>query len=303
MKKFLLILTAIIYLQSSYAQADLPFIPVIPVVPALKAKANLKPYPTHIKTSSNVSGKLSSLNKNNTVSASSKIMMEAGVNEIIQIAVGHLNRIITPYSEPKVTTSSPATTEIRDNVIYIGTTEERPLTMFITEKGSESQALSLTLIPRKIPPREIFLKLKNQEIAPTYQTKKAEKWEKSQPYIATIESLFKGLALGEMPSGYRFVKNKKDTAFCKQEGLSFNFKNGQTIAGHNLIVQIGVITNTSPESIEFIESTCGNWDVAAVSSFPKIALKAGEKTEVFVAKKKHYRKSIKQKRQSLLSKN
>ncbi len=79
------------------------------------------------------------------------------MNEIVQVAQGHLNRIVTPFENPKVTSTSPATTEARDNVIYIGTSGTSPVTIFITEKGSEDLALSLTLIPKQIPPREIFL--------------------------------------------------------------------------------------------------------------------------------------------------
>ncbi|MBT6700463.1 MAG: conjugal transfer protein TraK [Gammaproteobacteria bacterium] len=298
MNKSILFLFALIASQSGWAQA--PNIPVIPVVPAAKAKANLPKLITARKQVKPATINPVTTGQENLM-ARSKIPMEPGVNEIIQVAVGHLNRIVTPYLEPKITTSSPATTEIRDNVLYIGSTEESPLTLFITEKGSEEQALSLTLIPRKIPPREIFLRLKNNSSTQVLHSKRAEKWERSQPYISTIEKLFKNLALGELPSGYRFMQSSVEVhPKCRQTGMKFMFDSGQIVAGHNLIVHIGVIENTSPDPIEFIESTCGNWDVAAVSSFPKIALNPGELTEVYVAKKRHYKKEIKVKRPSLL---
>lgn len=277
------------------ALAESP-VPLIPVVPAAKAKANLKPPPqSHNKKT--VKQKIS---QSEQYKDRSQVPMEPGVNEIIQVSVNHLNRIVTPYSEPKITTSSPATTEIRDNVIYIGTTQEIPLTLFITEKGSEDQALSLTLIPRKIPPREIFLQLKDGTKLSTY-TKKAEKWEQSQPYVATIEQLFRTLALGELPPGYSFTTEPTgQLPACRQTGLAFDFEIGQTVVGHNLLVYIGVAKNVSPHVLEFIENTCGDWDIAAVAAFPRNVIHPGQRTEIYVAKKRNFKREIKVKRPSLL---
>lgn len=268
-------------------------VPVIPVVPADKAKANLPEHPNKNKKNAPAAGNATSFQR-------SHIPMAPGVNEIIQVSVNHLNRIVTPYEEPKITTSSPSTTEIRDNVIYIGTTQESPLTLFITEKGSEDQALSLTLIPRKIPPREIFLQLKDG-VSPLRYTKRAEKWEKSQPYVITVENLFRTLALGQLPPGYSFEKSPKgELPACRQTGLQFDFQQGQTVSGHNLIVHVGVAKNTSPKVIEFIEDTCGDWDVAAVAAFPRNVIHPGERTEIYVARKRNHKREIKVKRPSLL---
>mgnify|MGYP000468769042 CR=1 FL=1 len=286
--------------MSSAAYSDSP-VPLIPVVPASKAKANLVPPPPIAKKRSVKTVLPKGVDSTKKIDRS-QITMQAGVNEIVQVAVSHLNRIVTPYEHPKVTTSSQATVDVRDNVIYIGSTSESPLTLFITEKGSEDQALSLTLIPKKIPPREIFLKLSATDSQSPMVTRKAEKWEKSQPYLLTIQTLFKAIALGELPTGYGFAKPLNDKSpYCRQTGLTFDFSKGQTISGHNLVVYVGVAENTSSTSIEFIEDTCGNWDVSAVAAFPRNALDPGEKTEIYVAKKKHYKREIKVERPSLLS--
>lgn len=267
-------------------------IPVIPVVPAVKAKANLTPPPETVRSDSGESAA--------GYRDRSQITMEPGVNEIIEVAVNHLNRIVTPYATPKITTSSAVTSKVRDNVIYIGTAQEAPVTLFITETGSEDQALSLTLIPRKIPPREIFLNLKLDSKTITY-TKEAEKWEQSQPYIVTLEEAFRTLALGQLPPGYSFEEHPEgDIPACRQTGLKFDFQSGQTVTGHNLIIHIGVAANNSPHAVEFMESTCGDWDVAAVSAFPRNVLNPGEKTEIYVAMKRNYKREIKVKRPSLL---
>ena len=298
MLRLILFLFALSISQTLLAQST--GLPHIPVVPVARAKANLEP---PLQTTAVEPGTSTPRKAQSPLSAMarSELSMEPGVNEIMQIALGHLNRIVTPFSEPKVTTTSPATTEVRDHVLYIGTTDERPLTLFITEKGSEEQALSLTLIPRKIPPREIYLRLKNSLDVNTVYTRRAEKWEQSQPYINTIETLFKELALGGLPTGYQFRQTAENKPRCRQTGMTFNFETGQIVAGHNLVVHIGLIENTSPEPLEFIEQSCGNWDVAAVSAFPRNALRPGEQTEVYVAIKKRYLEEIKIKRPSLLT--
>jgi len=279
--------------------ADSSPIPIIPLVPAAKAKADLPPPPLR-KVAASAVKEVSDVAATKTYQDRSQVVMQPGVNEIIKVSVNHLNRIVTPYEHPTITTSSPVTTEIRDNVIYIGTSQEVPVTLFITEKGSEARALSLTLIPRKIPPREIFLKLKTDGSVVRY-SKRAEKWETSQPYILTIENIFKSLALGELPPGYGFAGTaKNELPACRQAGLHFDFQSGQTVTGHHLIVHIGTATNTSPGAIEFIESTCGDWDIAAVSAFPRNILNPGDRTEIYVAQKRNYKKEIKLKRPSLL---
>ncbi|MDA1379411.1 hypothetical protein PCI56_05540 [Plesiomonas shigelloides subsp. oncorhynchi] len=96
------------------------------------------------------------------------LTMKPGMNQIIPIAIGHPNRVVTPFSNPEVISTSLTGVSdtgqcgeicIKENVVYVATDKQYPVTMFITEKGSEAQALSLTMFPRRIPPREVFLKL------------------------------------------------------------------------------------------------------------------------------------------------
>ncbi|MBX2807142.1 MAG: type-F conjugative transfer system secretin TraK [Cellvibrionaceae bacterium] len=283
-------------------------IPVIPIVPAQQAKADL---PKPLSHTTKAQKKRAQANKKNTGTRAHKaagssrnsIIMQPGVNEIVQVAVNHLNRIVTPYSHPKIRTSSPSTTEIHDNVIYIGSDNESPITLFIIDQDNEEQALSLTLIPRKIPPREIFLSLQGKPgiTGSTKATKMAKKWESSQPYIATLEDLFRTLALGQLPPGYNLQKQAVgNLPYCRQTGLQFEFARGQTIVGHHLMVHIGIAHNAAPYPIEFIEDTCGDWDIAAVTAFPRHILNPGEKTEVYVAQKRNYTREIEVKRPSLL---
>jgi len=235
----------------------------------------------------------------------SVLKMEPGVNQIVPIAVNHLNRIVTPFSNPVVTTmSDSATTEIAQNIVYIGTNDDLPVTAFITEHGDQSHAMSLTLVPQRIPPRELFLQLSNSYGfgAASMSNPEAKRWETSQPYVETIRDVFRQVALGELPQGYSInrVTTHTDTPFCNQSGLNFDFRSGQVLAGHSLTVLIGVVTNTSSQAIEFQEASCGDWDVAAVAAWPNSVLNPRQKSEVYIAKKVNTAKPQTSKRPSLL---
>lgn len=244
----------------------------------------------------------------------SLLVMEGGANQIVTIAVGHPNRIVTPFHNPEVvsTTLSMGSAEgecgevcIKDNVIYVATDKTSPVTMFITESGSEASALSLTMVPRRIPPREITLKLSGKSYAlGQMPNARAQAWEQSQPYIDTIKTLFKSLAKGRLPQGYSMTDVPSDIhhtmPVCSQHGLDVDFEGGQYISGHNLTVFVGVAQNTSGQPVEFQEATCGSWDVAAVAAWPNIVLESGEKTEVYVVKKRPKPESDTTKRRSLL---
>lgn len=279
-------------------------VPFIPVVPIDQAQADLPPPPATKHKTAKKSVITPVVSKSRTgvkYSAKINLKVKPGVNEIIPVAQNHLNRIITPFENPKITTSSKATKKIRDNVVYIGTKEDGPLTLFITEDGSEEEAISLTLIPKKIPPREINLDVGAQAQG-VLVTKQAKKWETSQKYMTAIYKTMSSLANGDIPPGYKLTEKPVGRLpQCRQTSLSFDFKSdAQSAVGHHLIYHIGVATNNGPVPIEFMEESCGDWDIAAVASFPRIVLGPGEQTEVFVAEKRNYKKSVKKSRRSLL---
>lgn len=217
-----------------------------------------------------------------------RLVMAPGVNEIVPIAVSHLNRIVTPFAEPTINTTSNATVTIEDNVVYVASNEENPVTLFITQKGSQARALSLTLVPRRIPPRELFLELEGGATQATMiGNPRAERWETSQPYIDTLRGVMRSLALGDIPQGYTLhdTNNQQRLPSCQQPGFSFRFAGGQTMVGHRLSVSIGVATNVSGQPLEFKEQSCGDWDVAAVAAWPRNVLGPNERTEVFVIRR------------------
>ena len=253
-----------------------------------------------------------------TVNSANELVMKKGENQIIPIAQGHLNRIITPFADPEITSTSNVPVKpgecgefcTKSNVVYVATDSATPLSVFITEKGNEATAISLTLMPRKIPPREIFVKLDEKSFGNSQgfgvaASKKAESWERSTPYIETLRTLLRRIALNDIPQGYTMSQSPKsglkNAPNCLVPGINVDFAGGQVIAGHSLQVFVGVAQNTSGEVLEFYESACGSWDVAAVTTWPHKVLEPGQKTEVYVVVKKGAIQPARSQRPSLIS--
>lgn len=233
---------------------------------------------------------------------------EAGVNQFLDIAVGHPNRIVTPFSVPRVMKVDKSTVvDVRENVLYIATTSQSPVTMFVRESGTEANVLSLTLVPKRIPPREISIEMKGQNgegsLYKMHQRNEvAKKWEESGDYVGNIRSLMRGIATNEVPRGYRLraLAGAEMPPYCNQGGLGFDFSQAQVLDGHHLQVVIGVVENTSKFPIEMIETTCGSFDVRAVVSWPHSYLQPGMKSEVFIARSKEQRRKATKVRPSLI---
>lgn len=281
----------------------------LPVVPVSVTKNKNQKTPP--KPVSSVMQKNNSIDKNLTVKNDDneksryELSMLPGVNELLVISQGHLNRFVTPFDDPVITTVSDAVTMVQENVVYISTDKSEAVTVYITENGDESTSLSLTLVPRKVPPREVFLVTKNN--GKEYQmrsTKKAQRWESSQSYVDTIREAFRFVALGQIPSGYSFVSDTTQIPklpSCRQQGMEFDFTHGQSMMGHSLNIVVGTASNISKQPIEFREMSCGSWETAAVAAYPKNVLNPGEVTEIYIAQKvEHYEKKAEQ-RNSLLN--
>lgn len=236
-----------------------------------------------------------------TASAPSRILMRPGVNEIIPVAMFHANRIVTPFKHPQVISSTlTASTKpgesgevsVRGSSVYITTDKNHPVSAFITERGSDAVALSVTLIPKRIPPREIELRVTDdvkERIAAgeavTGSRSQAESWETSQPFVDTIRETFRLVAKGEVPPGYamRGTKATDRVPVCKQPGLKFDFRNGQFLRGANLNVFVGIVKNVADKPVEIREQNCGAWNVAGAASWPLKVLRPGQTAEMYVA--------------------
>ena len=233
---------------------------------------------------------LKAANQQATSVAPQQLQVKPGINELIPIAVGHLNRLVTPFDNPVVTTTSQATTSTKGKIVYVATPDEPPVTLYITPGDNQDIALSLTLIPKRIPAREIHLSLdkdtykvltKLQQQASPAAGKAADK---EQEYITTLKKLFRDLGLQKTPPGFSLREpGHAESIRCHQDRLQIS--TGQLLEGQDLSILVGVARNTGVTSIEFDERSCatGKDEVLAVAAWPKVVLRPGESTELYVA--------------------
>ncbi|MDX1296690.1 MAG: type-F conjugative transfer system secretin TraK [Pseudomonas sp.] len=221
------------------------------------------------------------------------VVVASGTNTLIPISKSQINRLVTPFENPNIQTVSSAEISTSGNVIYVTTENDQPVTMFVTPEDDESVAISLTLLPQSIPPIQanlIFAQsvpgvaggipaLGGQAYSGT-----ARKWERSQPYMDTLRSLMRELAMGSLPRGYSFgvLQHGDSIPACAQPAITYDFSKSQLIQGHDFRVYVAVAENISAKTVEFDHGACTHPHRAAVSSWPHEMLEPGQKTEVFV---------------------
>ena len=96
------------------------------------------------------------------------VTVAPGANAILELAIDHLNRIVTPFERPSVRTVSELSTEVEGKVVYVATASEVPATLYISAGDAAGTTIALTLAPRRVPPREIRLQV------PGYQATQAQ---------------------------------------------------------------------------------------------------------------------------------
>ena len=238
-----------------------------------------------------------------SINTSSIIPMKPGENVFIPISREHPNRLLTPFSNPQIISTTLQGGRkagecgeacVRGGVVYITTDSPSAVTAFITEKGHEDVAFSVTMVPQAIPPREVKFTLPESVVEELRRfksggaaTKRAEAWETSQPYVETLKLAMRSVALGRVPEGYtlRTVKASDRIPHCTHPGFDVSFAGGQVMEGFNLDLYVGVVTNIADRPVEFRNQNCGSWRNAAVTTWPKALLAPGERTEIYIAVK------------------
>lgn len=221
------------------------------------------------------------------------VLVSLGKNNIFPVSQGHINRIVTPFRRAGVRTTSTEEITSEGGIVYVSPRSEAPVTMFISEASDESLAISLTLVPRGIPPVELDLRLPGhvtprspiavQERAA--RAEQADRWERAQPFSETLSALVRRLALGEVPPGYELaaIGGGLTPPVCSAPGgVRVSFARGQAFLGANLVAFVGVVHNSGREPVEFVESWCGARGVAAVALAPSPMLQPGGRAEIFV---------------------
>ncbi|AMK75481.1 MULTISPECIES: TraK domain-containing protein [Methylomonas] len=289
--------------NGAWASDDLP-VTVLPPVTTVAEESSASPSPTVSPSHPDLGIELPPVDASvlkaaqlqaaasNAVSTTSigpqHILVKPGINELMPIAVGHLNRLVTPFEHPVVTTTSQATTSTKGKIVYVATADETPVTLYITPGDNQDIALSLTLIPKRIPAREIHLDLDKDSYQLLNQWQRADSASRTtsqqeQAYISQLKTLFQDLGLQKTPAGYSLRAPKpQEQIRCLQDRVQI--KTGQVLEGQDRLILVGLAKNTGGAMLEFDERSCATTqqDVLAISVWPNVVLKPQEATELYV---------------------
>lgn len=218
----------------------------------------------------------------------SEVIARPGASIVIPIAYGHLNRILTPFENPRVRTVSNAQIQVHDRAVYVATEETKPITLFIAPPDRESPALPVILAPRQIPPREVRLKLP-PEVEKTLRRQNAKKVVpvgKDLPHVAAVKAIMKDLARGRIPSGFSMRDpGPGDRVGCFQDGLVAVV--GQVMDGPGMVLRVAAVRNTAPHEVELDEERCAaSGSTVAVAAWPRVRLASGDQVELYVLSRK-----------------
>lgn len=202
--------------------------------------------------------------------------------ELHIISNRHINRIVTPFSNPsiKMDNVSGVKTQANGNVLYLSTTNDNPIAAFVTENGDETTAISVVFKPMPVPPKEVVLSAGSASSGYAL----ARRFESASPRTEMIMQVMAGISKGDLQHGYRIEStfNPDYAPNCNQMNVEFNFVNGQFISGGDYVIAVGIASNTSNNTINILENLCYQDGVVAVAVYPSLPLTAGDEAEVFV---------------------
>ncbi|MFE8032869.1 TraK domain-containing protein [Thiohalocapsa marina] len=228
------------------------------------------------------------------------VSVSPGSNAVLELAVDHLNRIVTPFSRPSVRTVSGVTTEIDGHVLYVATAVETPSTLYITDADDARTTIGLTIAPRRVPPREIRLvvpgvqppqpkPMRTAEAALTAplvaETALTGLGRDAKPYVEELTDALRALALGEVPPGYATRRPRStDAMHCTLPALKA--KTEQVLDGGALTLVRVSLRNTGNAPIPIDEGSCrlrADRPIAAVAAWPATNLLPGRETGLLLA--------------------
>lgn len=230
--------------------------------------------------------------------AEGTITVAPGETKALVVSAGNVNRIVTPFAQPDIVTTAPDQFTIRQNVVYAAPAAPapgqppEPLTLYLTEKGDESTAISLILLPRlQVASREFRLVLAGGHggtVRAAASSRKAAAWEQDQPYPAMLAELLARLAAGSVPQGYDLGPPDPAAAprCAAPASLRVDFGHGQLLTGGQLEAWVGTVVNTGTSTAELAETACAlTTEVAAVAVWPSPRLAPGELAEIYVVRR------------------
>lgn len=213
------------------------------------------------------------------------IKPKPGRTESVIVAKGKLNRIVTPYAEPKVLTVDNVETKIDGSAVYIATDSATPVSMFISD-AETGDAASLQLSPQELmTPVEIRIEADASKAAQAEvgSSKTDRLFRQDSPYINEVKTIMQNLGKQHIPQGFTLEEvtdELRSKAFCHDPNLAY--WPGQLLSGHDSRIVVLIGQNNGNAPVIFEEAFCASEDTMAVAAWPKVRLEPGEKTEIYL---------------------
>lgn len=212
------------------------------------------------------------------------IKPKPGRTENVIIAKGKLNRIVTPYAEPKVLTVDNVETKVDGSAIYIASDSDSPVSMFISDSES-GNAASLQLSPQElVMPVEIRIEADPKANANEAEASRNDRlFRQDSPYITEVKAIMQNLGKQQIPQGFTLedlTDELRAMTFCHDPGLTY--WPGQLLSGHDSRIIVLIAQNNGLVAATFEESFCASENTMAVAAWPKVRLEPGEKTEIYL---------------------
>ena len=227
------------------------------------------------------------------------VTVDPGANAILELAIDHLNRIVTPFERPSVRTVSDLSTEVEGRVVYVATASDVPATLYISAGDAARTTIALTLAPRRVPPREIRLQVPGYPVAQAQTAAEvppepasvalspahSASWQQPLPYLQTLTTALRDLARGEVPEGFRrSAVRSGDRPRCTTKGLRVS--DLEIHEGDQLRLLKATLRYSGQDRLEISSSDCrprGTALIAAQATWPRTELRSGEETQLLLA--------------------
>lgn len=237
-----------------------------------------------------------------------------GRTEIMPMAMGHLNRIETPFADPMVRSSAAAdamTVEFDQNFVYVSLTQ--PVTLFIHEKGFPDPAVVVSLVPQRIAPRQVRVTLPSTVMrqatanaakaearrspapaapasasapaapGPKANSRGVAREAEPRPATNTVAHVVQSFSRGELPPGFMSIalEGFDARAFCSASGVRFSFRQGAGIASNDYIVVRGMAEAGKPVALS--EQWCARHpQTLAVAFAPRTRIGPDQPSDFYV---------------------
>ncbi|TCV51517.1 type-F conjugative transfer system secretin TraK [Pseudomonas sp. 460] len=276
MKRSAIALIALVSLQATVAVAD------------GMAKFNLPPVPTADKRTKPVEAQplpgLGLMPGNKEEARTNVVRVGSDRNEVVYVSSILPNRISTPFAEPRSVDQQKNDVDISPvgQSLYVTMKPTgKSVALYVTGSNPNDPVISLTLVPKEMPPQTIVLQLDKAQ-ADTGSKSEADHAPDSNVYTDNIRYILREAALGKTPEG--FSEGPLPSAAANIGNVIAYPK--VRYSGPAYDIYRYTILGTTPNDVDLDEGTFYSEGVRAVSFFPTATLRNGKTTEVFIVSDK-----------------